>query len=125
MSGIMKFKLSREDIGIIGSYSSFFALLLIATILSYRSILYFIIENFITGLPPHYNYPAIIISFLIFGSIFIAVPAIPVSFDIYDNAKNRKYKLMLMLIFLVLIYAVALFFQIVQVYYEIMENLVI
>lgn len=46
MPGIKIFGLNREEVGVVGSYFSFFGLLLIATVLSYKSIFYFIIENF-------------------------------------------------------------------------------
>lgn len=110
--------IKREEIGIIGSYSSFFGLLLIATMLSYKSIFYFIIENLMKGFPAEYYYPVIIFAFVLFAVVFIVIPAVPISIDIWENAKKRNYQLLFMLSFIVIIYCIALFFQMGQVYYE-------
>ena len=124
MPGKKRFGLSREDIGIVGSYSSFFGLLLIATILSYRSIFYLVIENFMTHIPPYYDYLAIIMSLTIFAVIFVVIPAIPVSSDIYQNFRAKNYRLVFMLIFLVLIYVVALLFQMIHVHNDVVGSLI-
>ena len=110
--------MKKEDIATIGSYSSFFGLLLIATVLSYKSIFYFVIENLMNGVPPDYNYPVIIFAFIVFGIVFIVIPAVPISIEIWKNAKTRNYQLLSMLVFLVSIYCIALFFQMAQVYYD-------
>ncbi|MBN2735097.1 MAG: hypothetical protein JXQ82_09615 [Methanomicrobiaceae archaeon] len=123
-SGIRKHKLSHEEMGIVGAYSSFFGLLLIATILSYRSILFFTIENLITQIPEQFNYSAIVFSFVVFGIIFILIPALPVSFDIYENAVKKNFKLMCMLLFLIIIYAAALIFQMFQAYLEMIGSII-
>ncbi|MBN1432637.1 MAG: hypothetical protein JW931_07660 [Methanomicrobiaceae archaeon] len=118
------FGLEREELSLVGSYSSFFGLLLIATILSYRSIYYFVLENFIIRIPPYYDYLAIIASLTIFGLIFLIIPAVPISSDILENFRKRNFRLMLMLTFVVLIYVIALLFQMVHVHIDVTGELI-
>lgn len=120
-----RFGLEKEELGLIGSYSSFFGLLLIATILSYRSIFYLIIENFIARIPPYFDYMAIIVSVIFFALLFIIIPAIPISSDICENIREKNFRVAIMLIFLVLIYTIALLFQIIHVHNSIAGNLII
>jgi len=123
MPGKKRFGLGREELGLVGSYSSFFGLLLIATILSYKSIFYLIIENFLTHIPPYYDYTAVIMSLTIFTLIFVVIPAIPVVSDIYENFRGKNYRLMVMLVFVVLIYVIALLFQMIHVHNDVIGNL--
>jgi len=111
---------SPEEDSIIGSYSSFFGFLLILTILSYRHIILTVIDMVHTGLPDADIIRIAIAMMLIFTLIFIVIPAYPILAEIRLYLRGRGKKLAWMLIFLFLLYTVALIFQLISVYQEVM-----
>jgi hypothetical protein len=111
---------SPGEVGIIGSYSSFFGFLLIATILSYRHIILTLIELVRTGLPDADITRVAVALMLIFTLLFVVIPAYPILMDIRQYMRQGETKLSGMLIFLMLIYTIALIFQLFSVYQEFM-----
>ncbi|UUX91157.1 hypothetical protein [Methanoplanus endosymbiosus] len=112
------FSLDKEDIGIVGSYSSFFGLLLIATILSYKTIFAAGFEFLYGGSDLIGARMSVFLMFAIFLIVFVAIPAVPLISEIIHGVRDKKWYLVLMLIFLLLIYAVALVFQFVHSYFD-------
>jgi hypothetical protein len=115
---LKKFYFDGEDTGIIGSYSSFFGLLLIATILSYKTI-------FAAGFDFIYNdsgignaQTAVILMFAVFLIVFVAIPSVPLISEIVNGIREKRWYLVFMLVFLLLIYSVALVFQFVHSYFD-------
>jgi len=113
-----KSSLDKEDIGIIGSYSSFFGLLLIATILSYKTIFAAGFEFLYGGSDLLNAQMTVFLMFTIFLLVFVAIPALPLFSELIHNFRERKWYLMFMLIFLLLIYGVALVFQFMHSYFD-------
>ncbi len=109
---------SSGEVGVIGSYASFFGFLLIATILSYRQIVLILIELLRTGLPDADVTFVTVVMMLLFTLVFVVIPAYPVLLDIRSHLRGRNTNVALMLIFLVLIYTIALVFQLFHVYQE-------
>lgn len=114
----MKRFFSKEDIGSIGSYASLFGFLLIATILAYREIFDFIVDlaqNRIQGATVNLLF---VLMMVIFGLIFVIIPTIPIISDIIVDFKNKNRRMAWMLIFMVLVYDFALFFQLIHYYVD-------
>ncbi len=105
-------------IGTIGSYSSFFAFLLIGSILAYREIFDLVIDFAQSGLSNLLVDLAFVVMMVIFVGIFIAVPAIPTIKEITANFREKNRRMGWMLIFLTSIYEFALFFQLVYLYLD-------
>ena len=105
-------------IGTIGSYSSFFAFLLIASILAYRQIFDLVIDFAQSGLSNLLVDLAFVVMMVIFVGIFIAVPAIPTIKEITANFREKNRRMAWMLIFVTSIYEFALFFQLVYLYLD-------
>ncbi|MFC1846410.1 hypothetical protein ACFLYM_03210, partial [Chloroflexota bacterium] len=55
---------------------------------------------------------------VIFGLIFVVVPSIPIVRDITVDFKEKNRRMAWMLIFLVLVYDFALFFQLIHYYLD-------
>ncbi|MDN7024274.1 hypothetical protein FGU65_05105 [Methanoculleus sp. FWC-SCC1] len=109
---------SAGEVGVVGSYASFFGFLLIATILSYRQIILMLIELLRNGLPDTDITLATVVMMLLFAVVFVVVPAYPVLRDIRSHLQAGNANLALMLVFLVIIYTIALVFQLFHVYQE-------
>ena len=113
-----KLSFDGEDTGIIGSYSSFFGLLLIATILSYKTI-------FAAGFDFIYNgsgmvdaQMAVVLMFAAFLIVFVVIPSVPLISEIVNKIREKRWYLAFMLVFLLLIYSVALVFQFIHSYLD-------
>lgn len=90
---------SREEVGIIGSYSSFFGFLLIATILSFRHIVLTLIELVHTGWPDADIMRVSVMLLLLFTLVFVIIPAYPILLDIRYHQRRGETKFVWMLIF--------------------------
>jgi len=97
---------SREDVGIIGSFSSFLALLLVATILAFRSFIEYLIEAPASSAENWFLFMIIVI-----GVFFVAIPSIPIIASIVRNFKKRNYWLASFLIFITLVYFFSITYQ--------------
>jgi uncharacterized membrane protein len=97
---------SKDDIGIIGSYSSFLALLLVATILAFRSFVEYLIE-----LPAASAEHWFIVMIIVIGVVFVVMPSIPIITSIVRGFKKRNYWLSFFLIFILVVYFFAVTFQ--------------
>lgn len=97
---------SKEDISIIGSFSSFLALLLVATILAFRSFVDYMIEA-PSASAENWFFAMIIIT----GVIFLLIPSIPIVASIFRSFKSRNYWLASFLVFITLVYLFAITYQ--------------
>jgi hypothetical protein len=104
---------SPEDVSIIGSYSSFLALLLIATILAIRSIFDELIRLYVTGTPFDVLEVVIIVTALVFGAAFLLIPAIPISITTRRAFAEKNRALGWTLIFISAVYVVSIAYQLV------------
>lgn len=102
---------SSGDIGIIGSYSSFLALLTIATILAFRHIFDYIIELLVKGTSASSIEAAFIVVIIFFGLIFIVLPSIPIITSIARAFRDRNRWLATTLIFIYCVYVFAIISQ--------------
>jgi hypothetical protein len=105
-------------IGTIGSYSSLFAFLLVASVLAYRNIFDLVIDFAQRGLPSLLVDLTFVMMMVIFVGIFIAVPAIPTTKEISANFKEKNRRMAWMLILLATTYEFALFFQLIYFYLD-------
>lgn len=106
---------SSEDVSIIGSYSSFLALLLIATILAIRSIFDEVINLYVAGTRFDALEMVIIALVLVFGGIFILFPAIPISITTRRAFEGKNRALGWTLIFISTAYVVSIVYQFIYV----------
>lgn len=97
---------SREDIGLIGSYSSFLALLLVATILAFRSFVEYLLEAPTTQAEHWF-----LLMIIVIGVVFVVIPSIPIITSIVRGFKSRRYWLSSFLIFILVVYFFAITFQ--------------
>ena len=114
----MKRFFSKEEIGTIGSYSSLFGCLLIATILAYREIfdvVFGLAQNRLASASINLVF---VLMMGIFGLIFVVIPSIPIVRDITVDFKDKNRRMAWMLIFLVFVYDFALFFQLIHYYLD-------
>ena len=110
--------LSSEEIGMIGSYSSFLGLLLIATILGYRHIFDTVFDLAKGGLPTSLTYLVFTIMMVIFALLFIVLPSIPIVKDTTAMFKKNNRRMAWMLVFLLCVYNVALVAQLIYTYLD-------
>lgn len=108
----------REGVGVIGSYSSFFGLLLIATVLVYREIFYNVFDLVQKGLPSELVNLTFIATIVIFAVVFVAIPFVPTIKEIAAAFKDGNRRMAWMLVFIICIYGFALLFQLVYAYLE-------
>ncbi len=101
-SSIKRF--SPEDIGIIGSYSSFLALLLVATVLVYRTIVEYAIDLVVRNEPEGYIVFMVYLLLILSEVIFAVLPMIPLVISIRRAIKDRNHWLYLTLIYISLVY---------------------
>lgn len=106
---------SPEDVSIIGSYSSFLALLLIATILAIRSIFDEIIMLYSAGTSFDELEVILIVLVLFFGTVFVLVPAIPISITTRRALGEKNRALAWTLIFVTTVYVVSIIYQLIYV----------
>ncbi|MBU1670026.1 MAG: hypothetical protein KKF41_09880 [Actinobacteria bacterium] len=99
---------SVEDVGVIGSYSSFLALLLIATLLAYRHIFDYGLELLRKGESGAGVAVAVYLLLAVFDLLFIVVPAIPIASSTRRAFQRRRRPLGLVLIFISTVYVFAL-----------------
>lgn len=97
---------SREDIGIIGSYSSFLALLLVATILAFRSFVEYMLEAPASSVEEWF-----LVLIIVIAVVFVVIPSIPIIASIVRGFKKRNYWLSFFLIFIICTYFFAIVFQ--------------
>ena len=109
---------SQKAIGTIGSYSSFFGFLLIATILAYRHILDNVFDLVQKGLPGSLVYPVFTLLMVVFALIFMVIPSVPIVREIAVHAKEKNRGMAWTLIFLVFVYDLALIFQVIYTYLD-------
>lgn len=112
---------SSNDISIIGSYSSFLALLLVATVFAVRGIFDEMIKLYAAGTPFDTVEVLLIIFILTFGLIFILVPAIPISITVRRAFKEGNKWLAWIIIFITTTYAFAVCFQ---VFYALIDSVI-
>lgn len=114
----MKKKFSSEDIGIIGSYASFYGFLLVATVLAYRqifdSVSGLLKEGFDIAVVDYF----FLILIIMFGALFLVLPTIPISRTIIANFKEKNKRLAWTLIFIIIVYDFALIFQLIYTYVD-------
>ncbi len=108
---------SKDDIGIIGSYSSFLALLLVATILGFRHFF-----EFLVGLPDSSADNWFLVLILAIGFTFIVIPSIPIIASIIRGFRERNYWLACFLIFIMCIYLFAVTYQFIYTLVDLMAN---
>ncbi|MDY6794982.1 MAG: hypothetical protein SWK76_06845 [Actinomycetota bacterium] len=111
---------SSKDIGILGSYSSFLALLLVATILAYRNIFDYMVELFVEGVGISTIEVIFIILIIAAGLAFLVLPSIPIIMSTGRAFKESNHALAWMLIFILGIY---IFAVISQFAYTLLEEL--
>ena len=107
---------SREELAIIGSYSSFFGFLLIATILAYRHIFDYILNLMEQKLPVFLIDISFIGMIIIFAVLFLVIPSSIIIRDIRAEFHSKNSKLAWVLIFLISIYDFALISQFIYTY---------
>ena len=109
---------SQEAIGTIGSYSSFFGFLLIATILAYRQIfdiVFDLAQNKLPGLSIYLVFTTMIV---LFALVFVVLPSIPIIKEIAVNFKEKNRRMAWWLILIIFVYDFAIFFQLIYSYLD-------
>ena len=109
---------SQQAVGPIGSYSSFFDLLLIATVLVYREIFCSVFDLVQKGLPGELVNHAFIGMMAVFALLFMVIPSVPIVKEITVTLKSKNLRVAWMLIFLIFVYGLALLFQLTYVYLD-------
>jgi uncharacterized membrane protein YhaH (DUF805 family) len=112
---------SSNDISIIGSYSSFLALLLVATVFAVRGIFDELIKLYAAGTPFDTVEVLLIIAIVVFGLVFILIPAIPISITVRRAFKEGNKWLAWIIIFITSAYAFAVCFQ---VFYTLINSVI-
>lgn len=99
---------SSEDISIIGSYSSFLALLLIATLLAFRYVFDYGLELLREGESTAAVKGTIYLLLFLCDLLFVVVPGIPLVISIRRAFRERNRALGLVLVFISAVYVFAL-----------------
>lgn len=111
-------QLDTKQIQIIGSYSSFYGLLLIATLIFYRNLF----ETTVSMLQRNVPETHVIIYFYIILTIFILMffifPNIVIIVNIINAYKHHKGKFVWLLIYITLIYNLTAIVQFIYAYQE-------
>ena len=110
--------ISQEEVGTIGSYSSFLALLLVATVLAYREIFDTIVDLAQNGLPISLVYLVFAVMMVVFIFVFVLLPSIPIVRDIRISLKINNRRLGWLLIFVIVVYDFAILFQLIHAYID-------
>lgn len=106
-----KRRLTKEDIGVIGSYSSFLALLLIATVLAFRHIFNYVINLYFTGASSTLLTVVFTSLIVAVGVAFIVIPSLPLLLSIRRAFRVKNHWLAWVLIFICLVYIFAIISQ--------------
>ncbi len=109
---------SKDDIGIIGSYSSFLALLLVATILGFRKFFEFLIER-----PESSADNWFLVLIIVLGLLFVVIPSIPITVSIIRGFRERNYWLACFLIFITCVYLFAVASQFIYTLVDLLADL--
>lgn len=111
-------QLSTQQIQIVGSYSSFYGLLLVATFIFYRNLF----ETTVNMLQRNVPETHVIIYFYIIITIFILMffifPNIVIMVNVINAHKTHKGKFVWLLIYIALIYNLTAIVQFVYAYQE-------
>jgi hypothetical protein len=117
----MNKKFSSEDVGVIGSYASFYGFLLVATILAYRQIFDYLSGLLKKGLSISVVDSLFLILIIIFGVFFLVLPTIPIVRTISSNFREKNLRLAWTLIFIIVVYDFALAFQLIYAYVDVIK----
>jgi len=110
--------LKPDHLGAVGSYASFFGLILIATVLAYQEIFSAAADLVQRNAPDTYVELVVVLLLLVFAAVFVVLPNIPVAVDIAAHFRSGERRTALMLIFITLIYDFALCIQLTSAYTE-------
>lgn len=103
--------MNKEDMGIIGSFSSFLALMLIATVLAFRHVLDYVLDEISRGTPPKTVEVLFYVMIAAIGVVFVVLPSIPLVTSTIRALREKNLKLAWSLVFIGCVYVFAVVSQ--------------